>query len=645
MCGICGIRDFDNKPVDEAVLVKMRDILTHRGPDDAGHYVAPGIGFGIRRLGVIDLVTGHQPVHNEDESIWVVFNGEIYNHLEIRTRLERNGHRYYTQSDTETIVHAYEEYDLDFVSYFNGMFGVALWDARKRLLVLARDRLGQKPLYYTVHNGCLLFASEIKAILAIESVPRAVDRSGLSLYLSLSYVPSPHTMFAGIQKLPPGHLLVCQDGRVTTRCYWQVKYQPDFTLDENTCVEQVRTRLIESVRRQLLSDVPLGAFLSGGIDSSIVVGLMSRLSNSPVQTFSVGYHENAGGSAKFNVDVEHARIIAHHFHTDHYEVMVQRSDDIPSLWPRLLWQLDEPIANPTLVLYYILSRFARRSITVALGGDGGDELFAGYNRYYTDYTLASWYYRLPATLRQAVARAVYHVSTPHFVRTLAVRLGGSAEPYQRYLFWWDYFKPDERARILTDADVSAQVFAAVIEPYLVEPYADSHTFDSFTARMALTDLRLWIADLSNMLVDKMSMLTSLEVRSPFLDYEFVEFAQTIPFHLKLKPTLRPWWSGSKYVLKRAFGDVLPREILERPKWGFLGPASRWLRTELCPMALDLLSPAALRRSGFFDPVYANTLLQGHLDGTAYNLQKVWTLLVFQLWYEIYIERNPAYTPG
>jgi len=644
VCGICGIRECDDKPVDDKMLVTMCNLIAHRGPDDEGYYIAPGIGLGNRRLSVIDLATGHQPIHNEDETVWIIFNGEIYNHLEVRARLEQVGHHYYTQSDTETIVHAYEEYGLEFVNHLIGMFAFALWDARQQTLILARDRLGQKPLYYTVHNNRLLFASEVKAILADRNVPRQVDGSALSLYLSLSYVPSPRTMFADIQKLPPAHLLICKDGQLSTRRYWQAVYQPDPSLDEHTCIEQLRVKLLGAVRRRLLSDVPLGAFLSGGIDSSTVVGLMSRLASSPVKTFSVGYDADVGGSGKFNVDAEYAKIAARHFGTEHYEVIIKRADDLPTLLKRLIWQIDEPLANPTLVLYYIVSQFARQRVTVALAGDGADELFAGYRRYHTDYVLASSYYRLPSELRQVASKIASHLPVPRKVKTLTIQLGGHTEPYRRYLFWWDFFKTEERMRVLADRDAPNQLFAEAINTHLVGPYADGHSFDSFTARMTLTDLSLWIADLSNMLVDKMSMLASLEVRSPFLDHELVEFIQTIPFNLRFKPRLRQWWLGSKFILRKAFHDLLPCEALERPKWGFLGPASKWLRTELRPMALDLLSPEALSRSGFFDAGYVNTLLQEHLDGTRYNLQKVWTLLVFQLWHEIYIQQNSAYVP-
>jgi asparagine synthase (glutamine-hydrolysing) len=632
MCGICGVRTFDGSPVEADVLRHMRDVMTHRGPDEEGLYLNDTVGFGHRRLSIIDLKTGRQPIHNEDETVWIVFNGEIYNHQEIRKRLESRGHRYYTQSDTETIVHAYEEYGTDCVKEFNGMFAFAIWDSRTETLFMARDRLGQKPLYYTFDDRRLVFASEIKSILRYPGIERRVDMEALSLYLTFLYVPAPWTMFQGIRKLPPASLLVCHNGEIRVEEYWDVSYHPVKRSLAGT-QRELRERVVKAVGRRLISDVPLGAFLSGGVDSSLVVAVMSRLMGRPVDTYSVGFDENVGGSAKFNVDYYHAQLVSQHLGTNHHEVMVSTADNLPALFARLVWGMDEPLCNPIIIATYLVSRLAKQTVTVTLSGDGSDELFGGYTRYVSD-KIVDWYRLIPVMLRRGLLDPLIRHGLPSGrLRSLSEKavLPLNAE---RYLTWWMQFDEDDKHRLFTPEawiGVDPLLPASVVETYL-----DRVGSDSFQDRLAYTDLKMWIAEESNMRVDKMSMLASLETRAPFLDHELVEFAATVPFSRKVKRMT------SKYILKQTFADLLPQEVVRRPKWGFFSPASSWLRTGLKNLTVQLLSAPCLAEAGLFQVDYVEEMVQRHIRKEVYNLNKVWALLTFQLWYEIYITQNEQY---
>ena len=614
------------------MLRAMRDAMTHRGPDDEGLYLSAGVGLGHRRLSVIDLTTGHQPMFNEDGTVCIVFNGEIYNHLDVRTEMQRLGHRYATRSDTESIVHAYEEDGSACVQRLNGMFAFAIWDARDHTLFLARDRTGMKPLYYWVDSDKFIFASEIKSVLEYPGVPRQLDMDGLNLYLALQYVPAPWTLFRGVRKLPPGCFLVCRaDGQVKVEKYWDVAYGGGDDHGEAHYVEGIRERVWRAVERRLVSDVPLGAFLSGGVDSSIVVGLMSRIMDYPVDTYVVGF-DLGEYSPKFNVDREHAGLAARHFGTNQHEVVISQADRIADVLPNLVRQLDEPISNPTAIAVYFVSCLARQTVKVVLSGDGADELFGGYHRYVYD-RMVSQYEAIPAPLREGVMRPlVLGLPFPRQVKQLVRRTSLGPTP-ARYLAWWTTFTLEDRMQLLSPA-LSEQVGDDALEG-LVMSCLNNVPSRSFQDKLAYTDLKLWIADQSNMVVDKMSMLASLEARSPFQDYELVEFAGSIPFKYKVRG------HGMKVLLKRAFQDLLPTEVVMRSKHGFQSPGSYWLRNDLRELVLDVLSRERVRRDGLFNPDYVERIMTRHLNSEEYNLNKVWALLTFQLWYDVYFDGGGA----
>ena len=455
---------------------------------------------------------------------------------------------------------------------------------------------------------------------------------GLNLYLALQYVPAPWTLFKGIRKLPPGYYLLCRaDGQVEIKKYWDVTYGGEDDKSEGYYVEGIRERMLRAVERRLISDVPLGAFLSGGVDSSIVVGLMSQIMNRPVDTYVVGF-DVGEGSPKFNVDREHARLAARHFGTNHHEVVISQADRIADLLPALVRQMDEPISNPTAISAYFVSRLARQMVTVALSGDGADELFGGYRRYVYDQ-MVSRYEAIPAPLRERVLHPlVLGLPFPRQVKQLAHKASLGHTP-ARYLTWWTAFTPEDRVQLFNSA-LSDQVSDGALEG-LVMSCLDNVSSRSFQDKLAYTDLKLWIADQSNMVVDKMSMLVSLETRSPFQDYELVEFAGSIPFKYKLRGRMM------KVLLRQAFRDLLPPEILDRSKHGFQSPGSYWLRNDLRELVLDVLSRGRIEQVALFDPGYIERVVTRHLNKEEYNLNKVWTLLTFQLWYDTYFDGGGA----
>lgn len=624
MCGICGIRRFDNQVPDERLLVAMNTALAHRGPDGAGRHLGPGIGLAIRRLSIVDLVTGDQPIYNEDRSAVVVYNGEIYNHLELRAKLEAAGHRYQTHSDTESILHAYDEYGLEAVQRLRGMFAFAVWESNTETLFLARDRLGEKPLYYAELPNELIFASEIKALLQHPGLTPEVDEAALDLYLTLNYVPAPLTMFKGIRKLPAGHRLIARGRQVCVEPYWDVTLEsPTHKIDEREATAELRRRFTLAVEERLMADVPLGAYLSGGVDSSLVVGLMSRAMDRPVDTYSVGFDESVSGTAKFNTDAEYAKLAAQVFKTNHRPVVLSKADHIAELIPFIITQLDEPLANPNALATYLVARQARADgLKVLLTGDGGDELFAGYERYALD-TRISQYQRLPAGLREALLSPMLRRLNSS-TRKLADKAG--LEPVARYLDWHTIFREADKTRLLTRPlpNVADDVVGGFVRR--------GHS-PVFQDRLMTADLKLWLPEESNMRVDKAAMAASIETRAPFLSHPVVEFAAGLPFDLKLRRGV------SKYLLKQAFGDVIPPAIAQRPKLGFASPAAKWLRRELRPLAEKMLSAAALGESGYFRTEVVSGLFESHVNRQGYHLNQLWSLLTFQLWFFKYIARK------
>ena len=622
MCGICGIVEFDpSAPVQETLVRAMCSVLQHRGPDDEGVFLGAGVGIGARRLSIIDIEGGHQPLANEDGTVWAAQNGEIYNFLDLRAELEAKGHAFRTRCDTEVLVHAYEQYGRDLVERLNGMFAFAIWDAPARQLLLVRDRVGIKPLFYYHDAERLVFGSEIKAILQHPSAPRDLDLVGLHHYLTLSYAPAPFTLLKGIRKLPPGHALRLYDGRVEVFQYWNVEPSADAARDalEPRIVDELR----ESVRRRLISDVPLGIFLSGGIDSSAVAALAAQVSPERVKTFSIGFEERSFSELEF------ARLTAERIGSEHRELVVRC--DVEDLVPKLVWHNDEPSADSSMVPTYFLCKFAREHVTVALSGDGGDELFGGYETYVA-HKAARAYRRLPAPMRWAMRRVCsalpvsprkvsFEFKAKRFVRRAELGLG------RAHFMWNGLFAEDEKRRLY--------------RPEVAEALRNADTFDAFAPYLSgdqerqlgsylHADFKLYLPDDILVKVDRMSMANSLEVRTPFLDHHVVELAASIPAALRVKGFEK------KHILKRALAGLLPRQTLYRKKQGFSIPIYLWIRNELRSLVTDALSPSRIRDQGIFEPAAIEALLHDHLSGRQNNGFEIWALLIFSLWHDQFV---------
>ena len=622
MCGIVGnvLARADRTP-DAAVLKRMNDRITHRGPDDEGVFVQGPAGLAMRRLKIIDLTTGHQPMTGEDGRVWTVFNGEIYNYRELREAHAARGHVFTTRSDTEVIVHGYEERGVASVGDLDGMFAVAIWDAPARTLLLARDRLGIKPLYYAVLPDQIVFASELKALLEHPAIERTLDLTALSRYLAHEYVPAPHSILRAVRKLPAGHWLTYTDGRVKLEPYWDVHFQRGAGIDEAEAVEALRAALDRSVKQHLVSDVPLGVFLSGGIDSSAVAAFAARHFPGRLKTFSIGFEDPS-----FD-ETAHARRVARVLDTDHQEEILdpRAALDLVTRLPELL---DEPLGDASFLPTYLLSRFTRRSATVALSGDGGDELFAGYPTYQA-HRLAGPLELIPPLLRRRLLRPVVErlpVSLDNLSFDFKLKrfvAGLDFGPVDRHAAWLGSFTPAEQRELFT-ADALARMeappsYAAFHEMLSHAPSA------SGLERMLYLDLKGYLGEGVLTKVDRASMACSLEVRVPLLDHRVVELASSLPMHLKLRRVT------TKYVLKRALAGVLPRDILERPKKGFGIPLGRWFRGELAPMLRDVCAPEVIRRAGLFRPEAVGRLLAEHAEGRHDHRKKLYTLLAFQLW--------------
>ena len=644
MCGIAGLVSRDGLASDaRARAVAMRDVLVHRGPDEAGLFDDGHAALAHRRLSIVDLTTGQQPLANEDKTVWVSFNGEIYNHADVRRDLEPHGHVYRTRSDTETIVHAYEQWGDECVHRFRGMFAFALWDAPKRRLLLVRDRLGVKPLYWTRVGDTVLFASEIKALFASGLIAPEANEAALPEALSTRYVAGEETLFRGVRKLLPGHLLVFEDGDVRVRQYWDVPTgRPEGRHYDGSSaglqarqdvVARFRALLEESVRLRLMSDVPLGMFLSGGIDSSAIAALMARMIDRPLQTFSVAFDERA-----FN-ELEYAREVARAIGADPHEIVINDRDFFGAL-PRLVWHEDEPIAHPSSVPLYFVSALARQHVTVVLTGEGSDELLAGYGK----YPRIAWNWRagtiyermLPAAARRAVADSV--------VPRLPGRLGRYARrsflamdrtPQSMFLDNFASITLAEQRQLLS------QRLRASIEPR--HAYASSIAyFDAPNGGSTLLD-RLLYADIKTYLVellmkqDQMSMATSIESRVPFLDHKLVEFAATLPDRWKLSGLT------TKRVLREAMRGVLPPSILNRPKMGFPVPFASWMRGEWNDIARDVLLDGRTRQRGIIDPPAVDQLLRDHAAGRTEGGDRIWTLMNMELWYRTFVDSGGIQT--
>ena len=626
MCGICGIASANlDQFADEAILKSMCRAMMHRGPDDEGYYVDGYVGLGMRRLSIIDLSTGRQPITNEDESLWIVFNGEIYNYASLRHTLEQQGHTFRTKSDTEVILHAYEEYGDGCVDHLNGMFAFAIWDTANRRLMIARDRLGIKPLYYWSNGERLVFGSELKAVIGHPGVPRSLDLAALDQFLTLEYVPAPRSIFEGIKKLPPGHILSWQDCQVEVTPYWDVPFL-DVPGDEATCIEQLTALIDDAVKMRLVSDVPLGAFLSGGIDSSAIVASMSRAMTEPVKTFSIGF-----GDKTYN-ELPYARAVAEHFNTDHHEDFL--APDIIAMVQRLVPHLDEPFGDFSIFPTFLVSEMARRHVTVALSGDGGDELFGGYDTYVAQN--ADRFYRiLPAALRQNTLPALLDMVPPQSAKKGIINKvkrfveGGSLPASLQHTRWMS-FTTDRDKAALYSADLQIALNGHTSAD-LIESYFQSVAQQPPLGQQQYVDIKTYMVDDILTKVDRMSMAASLEARVPLLDHRIVEFAMSLPPEMKLHR------GETKRILRRAMADRLPEQVLNKPKQGFSIPLKHWLGGPLLPLMTDLLSTNTIKRRGLFEPKCVSGWVSEHLDGKANHSHRLWALMVFELWCQTTME--------
>ncbi|MBW4028285.1 MAG: asparagine synthase (glutamine-hydrolyzing) [Acidobacteria bacterium] len=624
MCGIAGIYEYQRqRSVQADILQHMTDVIEHRGPDDAGAFINGSIALGMRRLSIIDIAGGRQPVSNETGEIKLIFNGEIYNFRSLQADLIDRGHLLQTSSDTEVITHLYEEQGTGCVNSLRGMFGFALWDAGRNRLMLARDRLGIKPLYYTSVDGVLIFGSEIKSILQHPSVVAELDIDALNNFLSMKYVPSPQTMFRGIHSLPPGFILTCDRSGIALSRYWDLSFSSQVQLSEGECAEHLDTLLRESILLHLQSDVPFGAFLSGGLDSSVVVGLMANYVSHPVNTFSVGF-ERQGAEIS---ETHYARIVADHFGTRHHEVIITSADFL-SHAQSVAWHLDQPIADLACFANMMLAECASQNVKMVLTGEGGDELFGGYARYAGE-RFRSLTKFIPDWIGGSVVRASSLL--PGLRRPkLALNALMESDEASRLLHWFPLFGTQEKLRLLSNDTLQRISSLASAEKIVGQQLVDADTSVALH-RMLYVDTKLWLPDDLLARGDKMSMAASLEARVPLLDHKLVEFAAALPPHLKIHNLTR------KYLLKKVAADFLPSTIIQRKKMGFPIPISAWFRGDVKEFVSDLLSRDTVARRGLFNPDYVQTILKEHLRGTADRGAQLWGLVLVELWHRRFLD--------
>lgn len=616
MCGIAGIAYWDGRPIERQLLKRMADMLVHRGPDEEGLYLSRGASVGLahRRLAIIDLSSGQQPLSNDDESIWIVFNGEIYNFQSLQQELISRGHRFRTRSDTEVIVHAYEEWGERCVTRLNGMFAFCIWDERLQQLFIARDRIGKKPLYYHASATSFEFGSELKALLTCPGIDTTPDPTAIADYFKYLYIPDPKSIFAAVRKLPPGHYLLAHRGGVTVREYWDVRFHDSVPRSQQALEDELFALLERAVRERMLAEVPLGAFLSGGVDSSGIVALMTRESRHPVITCSIGFDDREHDESRFAADV------AGMLRTDHREYVV--SSGFLDAVRRLPVMFDEPFADASAVPTYFVCKMARQRVTVALSGDGGDEAFAGYDRYVKDRIEQQCGRLLPATL----LKAIHYASAG----------GGSLRAKARTLTAQALRTP-ARAFYESHTFISDSDLRQLLAPWLTrsirdyDPSGYTNRFfhrlptDDHLTRMLYTDLKTYLPGDILVKVDRTSMANSLEVRAPLLDHRIIEFALNLPSGLKVR------WGNKKYLLKKVFSRLLPERILQRPKHGFTVPLERWFRGELAPLAEEVFF-GTRETADLLDVAFIRKLLDDHKAGRGEHGTLLWSTLNFALWY-------------
>lgn len=628
MCGIVGIVRNDSRAVDDVLLARMCAAIAHRGPDDDGFYVNGSVGLGMRRLSIIDVAGGHQPIHNQDRSAWIVFNGEIYNYRELREKLEKLGHTFYTNSDTEAIVHAYDRYGADCPKHLRGMFAFAIWDERKQELFLARDRVGKKPLLYAAVNGGLVFGSEFSALLLHPDISRDIDREAIHYYLSFMCVPAPLTAYRGIKKLEPGHSLRFRqsDSKITIERYWQPDFSRKIKISEQEAGERAIELLRDAVRVRLMSEVPLGAFLSGGIDSSAVVALMSEESSEPVKTFSIGFEEQ-----DFS-ELHHARRVAEHVGAEHHEFIV-RPDGMEVL-PLLVEHYGEPYADSSAIPTYYVSRETRKHVTVALNGDGGDECFAGYERYVA-MSLAERYRKVPGVMRDSLIQQVVSLLPSSELKRGRIRNvkrfleAASLGPVERYLRWVSVLDRKTKAALYSPEMLDE---TRNFDPAsLISPWFARANGAGIVDASLLADTMTYLPNDLLVKVDIASMAVSLEARSPFLDHHLIEFAASLPENLKLRGLT------TKYLLKRVLQKMVPLKNLNRPKMGFGVPIGNWFRNQMKKfLGETLLSDRALSR-GLFKRAEVQRMYDMHVNSERDYAHQLWTLLMLELWFQRFID--------
>ncbi|GAA1809688.1 asparagine synthase (glutamine-hydrolyzing) [Planosporangium flavigriseum] len=624
MCGIAG--SVSTGFVDSELVRRMCDTIVHRGPDGAGYHDDEHAALGMRRLAIIDVAGGQQPVYNEDRTVAVVFNGELYNFGELQAHLRARGHHLAGTGDSECLAHLYEEYGDELVHHLRGMFAFAIWDRPRGRLLLARDRLGKKPLYWRADGGSLSFASELKSLVQDPSMSRELDLVALHHYLTYQYVPAPWSIYQGVQKLPPGHLLVWQNGVADVRPYWRADFTPRAVGSEEELVEELRALLLDATKVRMVSERPLGAFLSGGIDSSAIVAAMAMQSTERVKTFSIGFEDS-----RFD-EREYARMVARHYNTDHHELVVTPS--AADLLPTLAWHFDEPFADSSAIPSFYVAQMSREHVTVVLTGDGGDEGFGGYRRY--AFMATAGRVPVPAFARRTLERLGAGLAARSRARSPLERVGRGlnllGQPaHRRYARLMSYFTPEQKHALYTDA-LRSQLAGIDSYQLLDDAFAASHA-DSTVGRVIDVDVNTYLPGDLMVKADISTMANSLEARSPLLDHKVIEWAAGLPTNLKVRG------SETKYLLKRAVADWLPPGLLNRPKMGFGVPLASWLRTELRDLSRDVLTDATARGRGLFRPESVAALLDQHDAGIDHST-RIWALMQFELWHRMYVDGTP-----
>lgn len=631
MCGIAGILKLDKDSfANPRSIDHMLESIVHRGPDDCGQLIDGPLAMGMRRLSIIDLAAGQQPMFDESGRFGIVFNGEIYNYRELREDLTGRGHKFRTKSDTEVIVHLFEEHGAACVDHLRGMFGFALWDNRERELFIARDRLGIKPLYFTEQDESLIFASEIKALLRHPSVPSSLDHRALSEYLSLKYVPAPRTMFDGIRSLPPGHALQVRNGRISVVRYWDVSFaKPTTTRGDAEYKTELLALLRESVRLRLRSDVPFGAFLSGGIDSSMIVALMAEAMGEPVKTFSVGFDGGSAGGGEPD-ELPYAQLVADQFGCDHHTLTITARDFIDHA-ERVLWHLDQPIADQATVATHMVAKLARQHVKMVLTGEGGDELFAGYARYEGE-RLSPWFQMIPTGASKPMRQGF--VKMPGMRRAkIALNALTIRDEATRFANWFPLMSDELKADLLRPRMGDAAADAAAVFAHHLNSCDATTPLD----RMLYADMKLWLPDYLLLRGDKLTMANSLEARLPLLDHKLVEFTAALPENMKLRGRTR------KYLLKQAASELIPARIIHRKKQGFPIPIQKWLRCEANDMLHDLLSAETFRSRGLFDFDVVARLIKQHESGYADRATELWGLMSVEMWLQMFADQTTTWS--